>query len=189
MTWAFRGIKIGDYVLAAILTTLGVLLMEFDIRSTDGQVARAVADGSMVHAVSSHSLWMIPLFAAATVSVLWWRRSLLAVTGIAIAVMALHDVLFGWETRCGAGLPLALVLVFLAALAYERAKAWLAAGLSALLAFSVVCGMHDQTKRQASTAISTDCEGRMSASCVSLKFAVTHRSSGTSAINCCPGAT
>ena len=138
MTWAFRGIKIGDYVLAAILTTLGVLLMEFDIRSTDGQVARAVADGSMVHAVSSHSLWMIPLFAAATVSVLWWRRSLLAVTGIAIAVMALHDVLFGWVTRCGAGLPLALVLVFLAALAYERAKAWLAAGLSALLAFAVV---------------------------------------------------
>src|SRR5580693_7338016 len=132
MTWAFRGIKIGDYVLAAILTALGVLLMEFDIRSTDAQVARAVADGSMVHAVSSHSLWMIPLFAAATVSVLWWRRSLLAVTGIAIAVMALHDVLFGWETRCGAGLPLAL------ALAYERAKAWLAAGLSALLAFAVV---------------------------------------------------
>jgi signal transduction histidine kinase len=138
MTWAFRGIKIGDCVLAAILTTLGVLLMEFDIRSTDAQVARAVADGSMVHAVSSHSLWMIPLFAAATVSVLWWRRSVLAVTGIAIVVMALHDVLFGWETRCGAGLPLALVLVFLAALAYQRAKAWLAAGLSALLAFAVV---------------------------------------------------
>jgi signal transduction histidine kinase len=138
MTWAFRGIKIGDYVLAAILTTLGVLLMEFDIRSTDAQVARAVADGSMVHAVSSHSLWMIPLFAAATVSVLWWRRSLLAVTGVAIVVMTLHDVLFGWVTRCGAGLPLALVLVFLAALAYERAKAWLAAGLTALLAFAVV---------------------------------------------------
>ena len=138
MTWAFRGIKIGDYVLAAILTTLGVLLMEFDIRSTDAQVARAVADGSMVHAVSSHSLWMIPLFAAATVSVLWWRRSVLAVTGVAIVVMTLHDVLFGWVTRCGAGLPLALVLVFLAALTYERAKAWLAAGLSALLAFAVV---------------------------------------------------
>ena len=138
MTWAFRGIKIGDCVLAAILTTLGVLLMEFDIRSTDAQVARAVADGSMVHALSSHSLWMIPLFAAATVSVLWWRRSVLAVTGIAIVVMALHDVLFGWVTRCGAGLPLALVLVFLAALSYERAKAWLAAGLSALLAFAVV---------------------------------------------------
>src|SRR3984957_6041537 len=125
MTWAFRGIKIGNYVLAGVLTALGVLLMVFDIRSTDAQVARAVADGAMVHTLSSHSPWMIPLFATATVSVLWWRRSLLAVTGVAIVVMALHDVLFGWVTRCGAGLPLALVLVFLAVLAYERSKAWL----------------------------------------------------------------
>src|SRR5580693_8896728 len=102
MTWAFRGIKIGDCVLAAILTTLGVLLMEFDIRSTDAQVARAVADGSMVHAVSSHSRWMVPLCGAATVAVVWWRRSVIAVTVLAIVVMALHDVLFGCGSRCGA---------------------------------------------------------------------------------------
>ncbi|MFY9932695.1 MAG: hypothetical protein WAK82_32310 [Streptosporangiaceae bacterium] len=138
MTWAFRGIKIGDWILAGVLTALGVVLMVFNVRSTDAQVARAVADGSMVHTLSSHSLWMIPVFAAATVPVLWWRRSLLAVIGVAIVVMVLHDVLFGWVTRCGAGLPLALVLAFLAALTYERAKAWLAAGLSALLAFAVV---------------------------------------------------
>jgi len=138
MTGVFRGVRIGDYALAGVLTALGVLLMEFDVRSTDASVARQVADGSMVHALSSHSPWMIPVFAAATIPVLWWRRSLLAVTGIAIVVMALHDVLFGWVTRCGAGLPLALVLAFLGALTYERAKAWLAAGLSALLAFAVV---------------------------------------------------
>jgi signal transduction histidine kinase len=138
MTGVFRGVRIGDYALAGVLTALGVLLMDFDVRSTDASVARQVADGSMVHSLSSHSPWMIPVFAAATIPVLWWRRSLLAVTGIAIVVMALHDVLFGWVTRCGAGLPLALVLVFLMALTYERAKAWLAAGLSALLAFAVV---------------------------------------------------
>ena len=138
MTGVFRGVRIGDYALAGVLTALGVLRMEFDVRSTDASVARQVADGSMVHALSSHSPWMIPVFAAATIPVLWWRRSLLAVTGIAIVVMALHDVLFGWVTRCGAGLPLALVLAFLGALTYERAKAWLAAGLSALLAFAVV---------------------------------------------------
>ena len=138
MSGAFRGIKAGDWILAGVLTALGVLLMVFDVQATDAQVARAIADGSMVHAESSHSLWMIPVFAAATVPVLWWRRSVLAVTGVAIVVMALHDVLFGWVTRCGAGLPLALVLTFLGALTYERAKAWLAAGLSALLAFAVV---------------------------------------------------
>jgi signal transduction histidine kinase len=138
MSAILRGVKIGDYVLAGVLTALGVLLMVFDVRESDAGVARAIADGSMVHTVSSHSPWMIPVFAAATIPVLWWRRSVLAVTGVAIVVMVLHDVLFGWVTRCGAGLPLALVLAFLAALTYERAKAWLAAGLSAVLAFAVV---------------------------------------------------
>ncbi|HEX4255765.1 MAG TPA: hypothetical protein VH089_11785, partial [Streptosporangiaceae bacterium] len=116
----------------------GVLLMEFDVRETNAGVAKAIADGSMVHTVSSHSLWMIPVFAAAIVPVLWWRRSVLAVAAVALAVMTLHDVLFGWVTRCGAGLPLAFVLAFLAALAYDRVKAWVAVGLSALLGFAVV---------------------------------------------------
>jgi signal transduction histidine kinase len=138
MSGILRGVKVGDYVLAGVLTALGVLLMVFDVRESNAGVARAIADGSMVHTVSSHSPWMIPVFAAATIPVLWWRRSVLAVTGVAIVVMVLHDVLFGWVTRCGAGLPLALVLAFLGALTYQRTKAWLAAGLSAVLAFAVV---------------------------------------------------
>ena len=138
MTGVFRGIRIGDWVLAGILTALGVLLMVFDVRETNAGVAKAIANGSMVHTVSSHSLWMIPVFAAASLSVLWWRRSVLAVTAVALGVMVLHDVVFGWVTRCGAGLPLAFVLAFLAALAYDRAKRWLALGLAALLGLAVV---------------------------------------------------
>ncbi len=138
MSGALRGIKAGDYVLAGVLTALGALLMLLDIRVTDAQVAKEVAGGSMAHAVSSHSWWMLPVFVAATVPVLWWRRSVLAVAGATIAVIVLHDVLFGWVTRCGAGLPLAFVLAFLGALSYERGRAWIAAGLSALLAFAVV---------------------------------------------------
>jgi signal transduction histidine kinase len=138
MSGIWRGIRAGDYVLAAVLTALGVLMMHFDVGQSDAQVSRAIADGSMVHAVSSHSAWMFPVFAAAMVTALWWRRSVLVVIGVATAVMALHDGLFGWVTRCGAGLPLALVLAFLGALTYDRVKAWTAAGLSALLAFAVV---------------------------------------------------
>jgi signal transduction histidine kinase len=138
MGGALRGIKPGDYVLAGILAALGVLMGWFDVHQSDASVTQAIAGGSMVHTMSSHSVWMIPVFAAAAVPVLWWRRSVLLVTGIAAVIMALHDVLFGWVTRCGFGLPLALVLTFLGALTYGRAKAWLAAGLSALLAFAVV---------------------------------------------------
>lgn len=138
MSEAFRGIKAGDYVLAGILTAMGLVLMVLDVRVTDAQVAKEVAGGSMAHVMSSHSPWMIPVFAAATVLALWWRRGVLVVTTAAIVVMALHDVLFGWVTRCGAGLPLAFALAFLGALTYERAKAWIAAALSAVLAFAVV---------------------------------------------------
>jgi signal transduction histidine kinase len=113
-------VKKSDWLVAGILTALGVLLMTLDIAEENG------------------SAWSIPVFAAATVPVLWWRRSVLAVAGVALAVMVLHDLLFGWVTRCGAGLPLAFTLAFLGALSYGRTKAWLTFGLSALLCLAVL---------------------------------------------------
>ena len=92
----------------------------------------------MVHELTSHSWAMVPVFALATVPVLWWRRNVIAVTGIALVVMVLHDLLFGWVTRCGAGLPLAFVLAYLGAVALERRQAWISLGLSTLLAAAVL---------------------------------------------------
>lgn len=112
--------KKSDWLVAGILTVLGVLLMTLDIAEENG------------------SAWSIPVFAAATVPVLWWRRSVLAVAGVALTAMVLHDVLFGWVTRCGAGLPLAFTLAFLGALSYGRTKAWLSFALSVLLCVAVL---------------------------------------------------
>ncbi|WP_405063271.1 hypothetical protein OG474_16995 [Kribbella sp. NBC_01505] len=128
-----RGIKPVDWLLAGGLTAIGVLLMLENIQMPDTEVQQAIAEGSMVHGTSSHSFWMIPVFVLATVPVLWWRRSILAVTGVSVAVLALHDVLFGWVTRCGAGLPLAFVLTFLGALTVKRTKAWIVCGLNVVL--------------------------------------------------------
>ena len=58
----FRGIRGRDWAVAGALTTLGVLMMLFDIRMSDPQVARAIAEGSMVHPIDSHSPWMVPVF-------------------------------------------------------------------------------------------------------------------------------
>src|SRR4051794_28291136 len=132
------GIKVRDWLLAGGLTALGVVLMLENIVVSDAEVARDIAEDTMAHAMSSHSWWMLPVFAAATIPVLWWRRSVLAVTGITLAVMVLHDLMFGWVTRCGAALPLAFVLAFLGALVYDRAKAWLACGLVVLLTVAAV---------------------------------------------------
>jgi signal transduction histidine kinase len=45
--------------------------------------------------------------------ILWWRRDPVAVTAVAVVVLAVHVVLFGWLARCGAGLPLTWVLAYL----------------------------------------------------------------------------
>ena len=138
MSEIFRGVKARDWVLAGGLTALGVLLMWLNLRMSDDQVRAALAEGSMVHALSSHSLWIVPVYAGTTVPVLWWRRGLVAVTSVSVAAMALHVVLFGWVTRCGAGLPLAFVLAFLGALASERATAWIVCALSIVLTVLVL---------------------------------------------------
>jgi hypothetical protein len=133
-----RGVRPVDWVLAGALTALGSWLMLLDVLVQDTEVASAVADGTMVHQMTSHSWAMVPVFAVATVPVLWWRRSVIAVTGIALAVMVLHDLLFGWVTRCGAGLPLAFLLAYLGAVALQRRRAWVMLGLTTLLTAAVL---------------------------------------------------
>ncbi len=138
MSEVFRGIKLRDWGIAGGLTVLGVLLMLENVQMSDAQVRAAIAEGSMAHTQGSHSLWMIPVFAAATIPVLWWRRGIAAVTTVSVLAMALHVVLFGWVTRCGAGLPLAFVLAFLGGMASKRATAWIACGLSVVLTVLVL---------------------------------------------------
>ncbi|MDX6232837.1 MAG: hypothetical protein QOH68_1837 [Nocardioidaceae bacterium] len=133
----FRGIRPVDWVLAGALTALGIWLMVENVQFTDEHAASAIAEGSMVHHLTSHSWLMIPGFVLATVPVLWWRRNIIAVAAIALAVMVLHDLLFGWVTRCGAGLPLSFVLTYLGAVALERKRAAIVLALAMLLTAAV----------------------------------------------------
>lgn len=91
----FRGIRPVDWLLAGALTALGIWLMLANVLSEDEHAASAIAEGTMVQPLTSHSWVMIPVFALASAPVLWWRRSVMAVTAIALAVMVLHDLLFG----------------------------------------------------------------------------------------------
>jgi signal transduction histidine kinase len=134
----FRGIRPVDWVLAGVLTAAGLYLMYGNVMVGDSEVAADIKTGTMYHEMSSHSWAMIPVFALATVSVLWWRRNVIGVTAFALTVMVAHDLLFGWVTRCGVGLPLAFVLAFLGAVALERRQAWFSLSLATLLTASVL---------------------------------------------------
>jgi len=138
MSEIFRGLKVRDWLLAGVLTALGAVLALMNIVASDTQTMRDVAAGEMAHTIDTHSLWQLPVFVAAFVPVLWWRRGVLGVATVSLVVLGLHDLLFGWVTRCGAALPLAFVLAFLGALSYGRIKAWLCCGVSALVTVAVL---------------------------------------------------
>ena len=97
----FAGVRKGDVVLATLLTALGVLLMVANINGDDPATR-----------IDSRSWLMVPVFAAATVPILWRRRSMVAVLAVTAAALAVHVLAFGWVVRCGAGLPLALALAY-----------------------------------------------------------------------------
>lgn len=96
-----RGVRPLDYVLAAALTALGVVLMVADIHSHGGSTR-----------IDSRSWALVPVFAAATVPILWRRVNLWAVLGVTAAALGIHTLAFGWEVRCGAGLPLTFALAY-----------------------------------------------------------------------------
>jgi signal transduction histidine kinase len=134
----FRGIRLIDWVLAAALSALGVLLMLENIGISDADVARNVASGTFAHTMSTHTWWMLPVCLLGTLPVLWWRRNALAVTVICTAVMLLHDVLFQYVGRCGSGLPLVFVLAYLGAVAYDRRRAAITFAVTVVLAVAVL---------------------------------------------------
>lgn len=91
-----------DMVLAVLLSGLGVLLMVENMGAGSGSDVR----------VDSTSWLLVPVFLLATVPVLFRRANLIAVILVTAAAMTVHVAAFGWLVRCGAGLPLALVLAY-----------------------------------------------------------------------------
>jgi hypothetical protein len=98
----FDGVRKGDVALAVATTGLGIALM------TENVLAGPDSDTR----VDSHSWLLLPVFAAATLPILWRRRSMPAVLAVTAAALAVHVLAFGSLVRCGAGLPLAFALAY-----------------------------------------------------------------------------
>jgi signal transduction histidine kinase len=125
---ALQDIRPVDAVLAGVLGSLGVLLAVTNIEATDGATR-----------IDSHSWLQLPVFVAAFLPVLWWRRSLIGVLLASSALMLVHVLAFGHLVRCGAGLPLAFVLAFLCGFGYpQRRNRLTALGLAVVLAAIVL---------------------------------------------------
>jgi hypothetical protein len=124
----FRGVRPVDAVPAVLLGVLAAGSALINIESTHSKTR-----------IDSHSWWQLPVFVAAALAVLWWRRSLIAVVSIACGFLVVHNVAFDHVTRCGAGLPLVFVLAFLCGFAYPgRRERLIALGLTVVLAVLVL---------------------------------------------------
>jgi hypothetical protein len=104
----------------------------------------AGADADLAHSLDSHSALMIPVFAAASVPILWRRRGILAAIGVSFVVMAASVPAFGWVTRCGFALPLSFAMAYaVARFAGSRQNHLI--GLVGILALQVVTLMRDSS--------------------------------------------
>ncbi len=131
MNSILRSIRPLDYLLAAGLTALGVVLMLANVNGSN--------DGTRIDSTS----WvMIPVFAAATLPILWRRRNLWAVLGVTAGALAVHVVAFDWVVRCGAGLPLAFALAYaVGRLMSDRKQSY--GGLAAVIAIQFLVLVRD----------------------------------------------
>lgn len=131
MNSLFRKLRPLDYLLALGMTALGVVLMIENIRST-GDKTR----------IDSTSWALVPVFAAATLPILWRRRNLWAVLAVTAAALVVHDVAFGWVVRCGAGLPLSFALAYgVGRLMTDRKQSFY--GLAAVIGIQVLVLIRD----------------------------------------------
>ena len=116
-----------DGVITGVLLVLAAWLVVLNIVSVDADLR-----------IDSRSWLQLPVFLAAMLPVLWWRRAPLLAIGTATALMVAHDLLFGHLVRCGAGLPLAFVFAFLVGLGCDRRKGLVAVALTIALAAAVL---------------------------------------------------
>jgi hypothetical protein len=132
----FKGIRPLDYVLAAVMVGLAVLIGLANVN--------AGPDTDVAHALDSHSALMVPVFALAALPILWRRRGILAAIGVSFVVTAASVPMFGWVTRCGWALPLSVAMAYaVARFAGNRQNH--VVGLVGILALQVVTLMKDSS--------------------------------------------
>ena len=130
----FKGIRPLDYVLAAVMVGLAVLIGLENVY--------AGADADLAHPLDSQSALMVPVFALAALPILWRRRSILAAIGVSFVVLAASVPAFGWVTRCGFALPLSIAMAYAVA-RFAGSRQNHVIGLVGILALQVVTLMKD----------------------------------------------
>jgi hypothetical protein len=128
-----KGIRPLDYVLTAVMVGLAIVLAVMNM---------TVETSDLAHPLDSQSALMIPVFVLAALPILWRREHVLTALGISVAVVASSVPAFGWVTRCGFALPLAVAFAYAVARFGGGARNQLV-GLTGVLLLEVVTLVQD----------------------------------------------
>jgi phosphotransferase system glucose/maltose/N-acetylglucosamine-specific IIC component len=131
-----KGIRPLDYVLTAALVALAAVIGVGNVNPPAG--------AKFAHPMDTQSALMIPVFVLAVLPILWRRRNILAAIGVSFAVLAASVLAFGWVTRCGFGLPLAIVMAYAVA-RFAGSRQNQVIGLVGVLALQIVILMEDSS--------------------------------------------
>src|SRR4051794_650333 len=129
-----KGIRPLDYVLTVVLVAVAVLIALENIH--------AGPDADLAHALDSHSWLMVPVFALATLPILWRRRNIVAAIGVSFVITAASVPMFGWVTRCGWALPLSIAMAYAVA-RFAGGRQNHVIGLVGILALQIVTLVKD----------------------------------------------
>jgi hypothetical protein len=131
-----KGIRPLDYVLTALMVALAVVI---GLENVNGG-----ADAGLAHPLDSQSALMIPVFVIASLPILWRRRGVLAAIAVSFVVVAASVPAFGWVTRCGFALPLAVAFAYAVA-RFAGSRQNHIIGLVGILALQIVTLMKDSS--------------------------------------------
>jgi hypothetical protein len=130
-----RTIRPLDYLLTALLTAAGALLMWAD--------TGAGGQDDLIHQPSTTSWAIVPVFLLVTLPILGRRINIAAVSVLTAVAAAVHVLAFGWVTRCGVVLPLAFALAYATA---RFSRGWhTVVSLTAVVTLLVVILLRDSS--------------------------------------------
>src|SRR3954470_23794647 len=113
MKHSLRGVGKRDYVIAGVVTVLGLLLMYSNVHDYDAEEFKR--NTAIFYAgVVPYGFAMV-LFPLVTVPLLWRRVAPIAATGAALAGLVVNELLVGTDVvRCGVVFPTAFLFAFAA---------------------------------------------------------------------------
>lgn len=136
MNTLLKGVRPSDYVLTTALVVLAVLIGVENVLSGP--------DADLAHAMDSHSWAIVLVLVLATVPILLRRTAVLPALLVSILVITASLPMFGWITRCGVGLPLAIAYAYAVA-RFAGGPARHALGLAGVVVLQVVVLIQDSS--------------------------------------------